>query len=175
MGFFATFSAWLNGLLLTYIATNTAGKPIKIGAGSGGIAITPDGKTAYVAGKGSVIPIATATNTAGKPTKVGQVPFDGMAITPDGKSLYVVNLDSGTVIPITIATDTAGKPISVGATGPVAITPDGKSAYVADANGRVTPIMIATKVGFSSPRNASRFASANPTCLWRMSVIMCST
>jgi DNA-binding beta-propeller fold protein YncE len=64
------------------IATNTAGKPIRVGfLAVTAIAITPDGKTAYVAeGWGSsgtvppmatVIPIATATNTAGKPIKVG--------------------------------------------------------------------------------------------------------
>ena len=40
------------------------------------IAITPDGKTAYVAnfGSGTVTPIATATNTAGPPIPVGSSP-----------------------------------------------------------------------------------------------------
>jgi len=47
------------------------------------IAITPDGKTAYVAnsGSGTVTPIRTATNTALKPIKVGLVPI-AIAITP---------------------------------------------------------------------------------------------
>ena len=42
-----------------------------------GIAITPDGKTAYVAntGSGTVTPIATATNTAGPPITVGSDPW----------------------------------------------------------------------------------------------------
>ena len=41
------------------------------------IAITPDGKTAYVAntGSGTVTPIATATNTAGPPITVGSEPL----------------------------------------------------------------------------------------------------
>ena len=53
-------------------ATNTPGKPIKVGPHPGMIAITPDGKTAYVVneadhpGWGTVTPIATATNTAGQ-------------------------------------------------------------------------------------------------------------
>ena len=78
------------------IATNTAGKPISVGRNPPGfdpgwiyIAITPDGKTAYVANTaaGTVIPIATATNTAGKPIKVGEgsFPVDAiscLAITP---------------------------------------------------------------------------------------------
>ena len=54
-------------------ATNTAGPPITVGNDPDDIAITPDGKTAYVAnsGSGTVTPIATATNTAGPPITVG--------------------------------------------------------------------------------------------------------
>jgi len=47
------------------------------------IAITPDGKTAYVASwqGGVVVPIATTTNTAGPPIQVGDGPY-AIAITP---------------------------------------------------------------------------------------------
>jgi YVTN family beta-propeller protein len=64
-------------------ATNRAGKPIKVGLSPGGIAITPDGKTAYVANRisGTITPIATATGTPGTPINVGRVP-GAMAITP---------------------------------------------------------------------------------------------
>ena len=57
-------------------ATNTPGKPIKVGDGPGGITITPDGKTVYVANfeSGTVTPITAATNTPGKPIKVGSGP-----------------------------------------------------------------------------------------------------
>ena len=52
-------------------ATNTPGKPITVGAQPWQIAITPNGKTVYVASAtmhtGMVTPINTATNTAGKP------------------------------------------------------------------------------------------------------------
>ena len=63
------------------------------------IAITPDGKTAYVVdgadhpGWGTVTPIATATNTAGKPIRVGAVP-QAIAMTPDGKTAYVIGGDA---------------------------------------------------------------------------------
>ena len=63
-------------------ATNTAGKPIRIGAGVT-IAITPDGKTLYAATVNKVIPISTATNTPGKPIRIpihGAHPFP--VITP---------------------------------------------------------------------------------------------
>ena len=56
-------------------------------ARTGHIAITPDGKTAYVANDGSdtVTPINTATNTAGPLITTGTFPW-AIAITPDGKT-----------------------------------------------------------------------------------------
>jgi YVTN family beta-propeller protein len=144
--------AYSYGTTVTPIATatNTAGPPITTGSQPWGMAITPDGKTVYVAnyGSGTVTPIATTTNTAGPPITVGSGPFD-IAITPDGKTVYVANLDSGTVTPIATATNTVGAPITVGSVplGPfdIAITPDGKTAYVSDSgSGTVTPIATAT-------------------------------
>ena len=46
------------------------------------IAITPDGKTAYVATAGAVIPISTATNKPGTPIHVGPGSPAAIAITP---------------------------------------------------------------------------------------------
>ena len=73
-------------------ATNTAGKPIRVGHFPFAIAITPDGETAYVANasSGTVTPIQTATNTAGTPIPVGSDPI-AIAITPDGETAYIVN------------------------------------------------------------------------------------
>jgi len=98
-------------------ATNTALPPIKAGDNPDFIAITPDGKTAYVANyvyhRGTVTPIRTATNTALPPIKTGRTPA-AIAITPDGKTAYVANFDSGTVTPIRTATNTALPPIKTG-------------------------------------------------------------
>ena len=118
-------------------ATNTALKPIKIGTGQPGqpgpspIAITPDGKTAYVVNliAGTVTPISTATNTPGRPVVVKSSPgvtLDGIGIAPDGRTAYILNeifepaSFPGTVIPLQTATNTLGKPITVG-TAPSAI------------------------------------------------------
>ena len=59
-----------------------AGKAIKVGTNPEAIAITPDGRTLYVAnyGSASVTPIRTATNTPGKTIKVGSQPW-AIAIT----------------------------------------------------------------------------------------------
>ena len=85
------------------------------------IAITPDGKTAYIIaisrkGVGKLIPVATATNTPGRPVKIAGTPL-AIAITPDGRTAYVVSLNegksSGSVIPVATATNTPGRPISI--------------------------------------------------------------
>jgi len=44
-------------------ASNTAGRPIRVGAAPALIAISPDGRTAYVAGAGSLLPDAAARVT----------------------------------------------------------------------------------------------------------------
>jgi len=63
------------------ISTNTAEAPITVANQPLGIAITPDGTTAYVstAGNNTVTPIKIATNTAETPIGVGAGPF-GVAI-----------------------------------------------------------------------------------------------
>lgn len=55
-------------------ATNAPGEPIEVGGGPWAIAITPDGKTAYVINFHShtVTPVATATNMPGTPITVGR-------------------------------------------------------------------------------------------------------
>jgi len=138
----------------------SAAVPIKIATGGGSsesavsvggnpdtVAITPDGRIAYVASveSGTVTPILTATNEVGSAITVGGGPT-AIAITPDSRTAYVVNDFSNSVTPIDTATDTAEPAIPVGAD-PVfiAITPDGKTAYVANASSdTVTPIDIAT-------------------------------
>ncbi len=64
-------------------ATNTALAPIRVGGNPWAIAITPDGKTAYVANlqSGTVTPIRTATNQTLRPIKVGSL-AGTIAITP---------------------------------------------------------------------------------------------
>jgi YVTN family beta-propeller protein len=112
-----------------------------------GIAITPDGKTAYVTNlvSNSVTPIDVATNMPGAEIKVGSGP-EGIAITPDGRTAYVANSGRESVTPIDVATNKPGTEIKVGSRPEgIAITPDGKTAY--DVNGgsnSVTPIDVAT-------------------------------
>jgi len=125
------------------VATNKAGKPIPATFDPHGIAITPNGKTAYVIGIGGVTPIEVATNKPG--TQIAAVGY-GIAITPNGQTAYATNFGSDTVTPIDVATNEPGTPINVGSQPwGVAITPNGKTAYVTNAaSGTVTPIEVAS-------------------------------
>jgi len=149
-------------------ATGTPGTPIHVAGGPrsgvGQIAITPDGKTAYVTGPGTVTPINTASNTPGKPIPIGPVdsnnspvPSVNVVVTPDGKTVYAITPD-GKVTPIDTATNKPGTPIPPGSAGLFAgnfvISPDGKTAYAITMSGCeamcprptviVTPINTAT-------------------------------
>jgi DNA-binding beta-propeller fold protein YncE len=117
------------------------------------MAITPDGKTLYVASGNTLIPISTATNTPGKPIVLrGQTnsPFTyQIIITPDGSTLYVYNDNKPDIItPVSTATNTSGQPIPIAADQAfaAAMTPDGKTLYVVAGNdGKdVVPISTAT-------------------------------
>jgi YVTN family beta-propeller protein len=93
-----------------------------------GVAVTPDGKHAYVTNGGSntVSVIDTASNTVVATVPVGKEP-SSVAITPDVKHAYVGNAYSGTVSVIDTATNVVvvTVPVPVG-DGPsaVGIIPD---------------------------------------------------
>ncbi len=115
------------------------GQPITVGGTPIDIAITPDGRFAYVANfesggaPGSVSVIDTQTNqVVGQPITVGTGPRE-IAITPDGRFAYVANPNSSDVSVIDTQTNqVVGSPVKVCSASPsIAITPDGKRAYVA--------------------------------------------
>ena len=131
------------------LTARRAGKPIKVGANPQAIAITPDGRTAYVANYGSntVTPISVATGHPGPAVPAGQAP-NSLAVTPGSAKVFVVGGDSDTVTPITAATGRAGRGIPVGySPAAVAISPSGGTAYVVNTiSGTLTPVSTATGV-----------------------------
>ena len=145
------------------LVTGSPEPGIAVGAEPMAIAITPNGKEAYVANSGSdtVTPINLVTRVPGPPIQVGLGP-SSIAIAPDGLTAYVtvagfgpssppasgspISLPAGKVVPINLTSATSGPPITVGV-GPlaIAITPNGNEAYVANAaSGTVTPINLVT-------------------------------
>jgi len=102
-----------------------------------GVAVSPDGKKAYVTNanykhRGSVSVIDTATNKVTATVDLGDKYSPcGIAATPDGKKLYVANRDINGVSVIDTATNTVTATVPAGKWPMgVAATPDGKKVYV---------------------------------------------
>jgi YVTN family beta-propeller protein len=142
---YVTISSGYDSLTPISTVSNGAGTMIPAGSEPVAVAITPDGKTAYVASSTGVTPIDLASGMAGTPITAGSGP-DAIAVTPDGKTAYVANFGSGNVTPIDLASGVAGTPITVGLEpAGIAITPDGETAYVTNSGGdTVTPIDLAS-------------------------------
>jgi DNA-binding beta-propeller fold protein YncE len=146
-------------------ASNTAGRPIRVGPAPALIEISPDGQTAYVVGVGSLLPgaaapvtltpIRAATNRPGRVITVcahenlsGVIAIspDTIAITPDSGTVYVSCPGTGEVVPVRAGADTASKPIRISSPGALAMAADGRTVYVANFDGdTITPISTATE------------------------------
>jgi YVTN family beta-propeller protein len=115
-------------------ATMQIGEGPKPGAGRG-IAITPNGQTAYMTSwsLNTVSVIDTITNKVRSTVEVGVHPVR-VAVAPDGQRVFVTNEDSSNVSVIDTTTNTVSAIVDVG-TNPrgVAITADGQRAYVTNA------------------------------------------
>ncbi len=100
---------------------------LPLGAEPYGVAITPDGKFAYVSdyATNQVSVVRTSTNTAvGDPISVGAAPSD-IVISPDGATVYTANQNDDTVSAIDVATKDVTS-ITVGDyPNGLAISPDG--------------------------------------------------
>jgi YVTN family beta-propeller protein len=123
---------------------------ITVGSQPQGVAMTPDGKTAFVAngGSGTVSTIDVKTR-AKHPTDipVGDQPF-GVAFTPSGKTAFVPNRNSHSVSTIDVKTRTKHPTdIPVGSSPvDVAFTPDRKTAFVTNwGSGSVSTIDVKTR------------------------------
>jgi len=133
--------------------TNTPGPPVSLGRFDG-IALSPDGTTAYVGTKNKITPVSTSTGRPGTSIAVPGSPFE-MAITPDGKTL-VVAIEHGhtkatitaKVFLISTGTGKVSQPIPIPpAAEEVVFTPDSKIAYFASSEGPgrgTTPVSITT-------------------------------
>lgn len=143
---FVSSDSWNGTITPITTASGKALRPIRVGHDPQAMAVTPNGRMAYVAnyGSGTVTPISLASGRAVKPVKVGDGPSE-IVITPDGKMAHVISAPH-TVTPIRIATRKALKPIPVApVSSGLALAPDGKIAYAIDwLYGVLTPIRVAT-------------------------------
>ncbi len=117
--------------------------PISVPSTSAGVAITPDGMTAVVAGTDLYV-IALSNNAVTTVPLTNDSPggdFHNVAITPDGAHAVVVG--AATIQVVALASETiAGSYPATGGTN-VAIAPDGNTAFVTDRlNGWVRVLQI---------------------------------
>jgi YVTN family beta-propeller protein len=113
-------------------ATNTVVATVKVGLNSDGVAVTPDGKQAYVANQNTnnVSVIDTSSNSVVATVPVGSNPT-WVAVAPDGKHAYITVELRQRVSVIETATNTVVATVPVGFFPlNIAVTPDGKHAYV---------------------------------------------
>jgi YVTN family beta-propeller protein len=143
-----------NQVSMVNLATSKViGTPVAVGKKPVSVAITPDGRHAYVtneAGK-SVSVIETGLRRIVATVELGKEPF-GIAITPDGKYAYVTDFADEEVSVISTQTNAVVKSIPVG-DGPtgVAISPTGRFAYVADHAQNVVEVINTETMAVSAP------------------------
>jgi DNA-binding beta-propeller fold protein YncE len=120
----------------------------------GGIAITPDGRTAYVSQDGEVPPsgvfsINVSTEQVGPNISIFEGAFpEPLAITPDGRTAYIAG-GVGTVTPIDLASQSVGSSIHVVPAGELvagmAISPNG-GTLVVDGDPDLASINLRTRM-----------------------------
>jgi YVTN family beta-propeller protein len=116
-----------------------------------GLALSPDGKLAYVTGKASfqdvisVVDTTTGTLTRtialGTPVRVGWGPV-GIRLSADGASAYVTNFENNIVSAVDLISNTVSSSVALpdSPTG-IALSPAGNRAYVTDMRGRAVSIL----------------------------------
>jgi YVTN family beta-propeller protein len=109
------------------------GGPIPVGVAPLSIAITADGRTAYVADEGSrsVSAIDLQTHRVVATLEAGSSP-EFLKLSPDGRTLWVLSGFGGTVTAIDTATGKiSGPPLTLaGHPAELVFAPDGETAYV---------------------------------------------
>ena len=152
--------------------------PAIVAAGGGpfGVAVSPDGKSAYVTnlddGTVSQYTIDPATGALSPMTPAtvgaGSGPF-AVAVSPDGISAYVADETGNTVSQYTIDPATGALSPMTPATVPagggpsgIAVSPDGKSAYVTNQLGNtVSQYAIDSATGALSPMTPATVAAGS--------------
>jgi YVTN family beta-propeller protein len=99
------------------------------------MAVSPDGKTVYVAlGRDNAVGVVNVASRMLKAKIPAGIEPAQVAVSPDGKTLYVSNETTAMVTAIDVASGSTVFSVTVGAEPEgVAVTPDGQSVYVASA------------------------------------------
>jgi YVTN family beta-propeller protein len=159
--FVANYSA-SNVSVINTDTNQVLGQPIKV-ASSGfratGVAISPDGKTAYVTSEGGFDPgLVTSIDVAtrqvvGQPLKLKHG-AGGIAIAPDGTRAYVSSEgESGLLWLVYPGGSSVARQVDVGAghIGHIAVTPDGKYVLATDSASQGVSVIDASSFEVIGP------------------------
>lgn len=134
------FTAGIQPQVSTPVTVTVGGVPT-------GIALSPDGRWAYVADNlaGVLVVYDTVNLRTDGLVTVGSGPW-GVAASPDGTRVYVANNGSGTVSVVDTASRSVIAAIPVGMTpGDIALDPSGRTLYVpSNGSGTVSVVDTAT-------------------------------
>jgi YVTN family beta-propeller protein len=120
------------GNLITLNTKDQTMARLPIAGAPAAVAVSPDGRRAYVADQASnsVIVVDTQNSTIVTHIPVGNLPWR-IAASPDGRSVYVTNINDGTLSLIDTATNIQTNTIFTDSSpAAVAFSPDGRKAYV---------------------------------------------
>jgi DNA-binding beta-propeller fold protein YncE len=111
----------------------------------GSIAITPNGRTAYVAipGLGTIVPVHLSPLSSASPILLGGTP-GSIAIAPNGETAYVTNSTTSTIDVVDLATDAVHSITGIVDPHEIALTPNGRRAYVT-AGSAIVPIDLGSE------------------------------
>jgi YVTN family beta-propeller protein len=144
------------------LATNASIGTVTVGAKPVDLAITPNGKFAYVANEGGDS-VSVTNRTVVKTIAVGDAPR-GVAVSPDGRTVWVTDSGDDDVMTIDTATNTvSGLPISLPSGAQpegIAIAPDGLHALVAQKGGDVSIVDTASRAIVATAADPSSSAPA---------------
>jgi YVTN family beta-propeller protein len=139
----------------------TPGSPLTVASGDAGltgIAVSPDGSTAYqaVGLYNEIVPIDTSTFTAGTAFSSGGTDPVQDAVTPNDKFLLVVNQGNNTLAVIKTSNTSSVKTVTVGneALG-IAILPNSSAAYI--TNTADNTVSVVSLVGTPTVTNTISF------------------
>ena len=133
-------------LLFLDAATGRTIRAVQVGENPHEVAVTRDGRLAFVANPGSntvsIVEIATGIERKRLRSPLFGFPH-GMAVHPDGTTVYLTSEQRQLLIAIDVGTLEISKQLSTGMDGShmVVLSPDGRRAYITDrGSARVTVI-----------------------------------
>jgi DNA-binding beta-propeller fold protein YncE len=115
------------------LAEGSAGQPIKVGTNPGEMAISPNGRIAYVADSNALTGTPTVTTPVNLSTNTPETPIHvaARAIAVTSNSQTALALTSSGVVPVATATNRPGRAIRLGGLPQaIVLAPDGQTAWV---------------------------------------------